>query len=196
MRLQTFTFHCFSEKKLFLRGGISNRYCHIKDSFAVGEGLIQAYLAESKIAVHPRIILHPEIQKNEKLMEKIDRIAKEMYAGRSILQKDANDGIYFIDHLGYSISVADINIPMIGIAAANNPLMYLHNRQMVGRYIFRHAESVAHKIKELEGKLELHASDAKEREKIQSVLDKFLWLKAYHNKSIEGYDYLAEYYLK
>jgi len=196
MRLQAFTFHCYSEKRLFLRGGISNKYCHVKDNFAVGEGLIQAYLAESKIAIHPRIILHPEIQKNEELMEKIDFIAKVMYRGRSILQKDDDDGIYFIDHLGYAVSVIDKKNPMIGISALKNPMQYLLSLESVDRYIARHAESVMNKIQELEEKTIYLADNPKELAKVQSVIDKFVWLKNYHNRSISGHDFLAKYSLK
>lgn len=196
MRLQAFTFHCYSEKRLFLRGGISNKYCHIKDNFAVGEGLIQAYLAESAIAIHPRIILHPEIQKNEKLMKKIEFLADAMYGGRSILQKDDNDGIYFIDHLGYAVSVTDTKIPMIGISALKNPIQYMLSRKSTEQYIARHAEAVTNKMQELEEKIKNLEAGSKEAARTQSVIDKFLWLKNYHNRSIVGHSVLAKYQLK
>lgn len=196
MRLQAFTFHCYSEKNIFLRGGISNKYCRIKDNFAVGEGLIQAYLAESKIAIHPRIILHPEVQDNEKLMQKIDFLAKAMYNGRSILKKDDEDGVYFVDHLGYAISVIDISIPMIKMSALMNPVQYMLSRTSVIQYISRHAESVEDKIHELEEKAKTLVGNSRELEKLQSVLDKFVWLKKYHNRSVDGYEFLAKYNLK
>ncbi|MCY1465631.1 hypothetical protein D9M71_838060 [compost metagenome] len=85
---------------------------------------------------------------------------------------------------------------MIGISALKNPMQYLLSLESVDRYIARHAESVMNKIQELEEKTISLADNQKELAKVQSVIDKFVWLKNYHNRSISGHDFLAKYSLK
>lgn len=192
MRLQTFIFHCFAEKGIFLRGGISNKYCHIKDSFAVGEGLIEAYLAESKLAINPRIILHPEVTQNLPIMEKINFLADRMYSGKSIIEKDI-DGLYFIDHVGYAIATIDLSIPMVAMAETKNPLQYISNKESITTYVQRHSEAINRKLNELSGSLSQAAPGSVAAEKIKSVISKFEWLRRYHNSKIEGHKFLREY---
>lgn len=192
MRLMTFIFNCFREKKLFLRGGISNKYCYIKDNFAVGEGLIEAYLAESTIAKNPRIILHPEIEKNIPLMQMINFLSNTLYGGNLLLKKDTTDNIISLDYLGYMISSIDLKIPMIAALAKNNPTEHLMHHQVANDYFLHHMESVTYKIKELSCKL-LEAQEAKDKKNISSVLEKFLWLKQYHNSKIDGNENFSKY---
>lgn len=192
IRLQTFIFNCFSQKGLFLRGGISNKYCYIQNSFAVGEGLIEAYVGESKLAVNPRIILHPEIEKNTGLMGKIEFLTDKMYSGNSIIKRDS-DGIYFLDHLGYAVSTIDLSIPMMGHAALKNPVQYALNLSSVDSYVKRHAEAITEKLQSLNAKLEKLTPDSKEAEKTISVISKFLWLKNYHNSKIKENDLFCKY---
>lgn len=192
MRLQTFIFNCFLEKGMFLRGGISNKYCYIKDNFAVGEGLIEAYLGESKYAKNPRIVLHPAVETNFELMEKIDFISKAMYGGRSIIQKDADD-LYFLDHLGYAISVTDMDIPMISASAKRDPSRYALTCKSVVDYTRRHAEAISRKFSELNEKLSHLAPESEEAKVIESVINKFIWLKNYHNSKIDKHEFLSKY---
>lgn len=196
MRLNVLVFHCFLEKGIFLRGGISNKYCYIKDNFAVGEGLIEAYLAESKYAKNPRIILHPEVEKNTKLMDKVDFIAKNMYSGKSILQKDPADGLYFLDHIGYAIARTDITIPMIANAAKQNLSAYELTCYSVNSYIHRHSEAISKKLTELYSYLESIAPESSEAKNIESVINKFIWLKDYHNSKIAGHKYFSIHAVK
>lgn len=172
MRLQTFIFHCFAEKGIFLRGGISNKYCYIKDNFAVGEGLIEAYLAESKLAINPRIILHPEVTQNSPLMEKINFLADKMYSGRSIIEKDIDD-LYFIDHIGYAIAT-------------------ISNKKSIATYIRRHSEAINRKFNEFSESLSRTIPDSDEADKIMSVIKKFEWLRNYHNTKIDNHEFLGE----
>jgi hypothetical protein len=72
----------------------------VKDSFALGEGLIEDYLAESLIAKYPRIILHPNVQENKKVIEKIEFLSNVIYGGKSLIQKDPDDGMFFLDYIG------------------------------------------------------------------------------------------------
>lgn len=184
MRLQTFIFNCFSEKGLFLRGGVSNKYCYVKDRFAVGEGLIEAYEAESSIAKVPRIVIHPAVEENSGLLEKIQFLADRMYDGKAILQRDESDGRLFIDHIGYAIATADESIPMYRKAAAANPARQALHLATVRTLVQRHAEQIETKLGELRKRIEAAGEGSKERMSLESVLAKFEWLKAYHNSKI------------
>jgi hypothetical protein len=192
MRLQTFIFNCFSEKGIFLRGGISNKYCYIKNNFAVGEGLIEAYLGESKYANNPRIVLHPALENNAELMEKIEFISKKMYSGRSLIQKDADD-LYFLDHLGYAITTIDTDIPMISALARTKPIHYASLCKSVSDYTRRHADAISRKFSDLNEKLSQLAPESEEAKVIKSVISKFIWLKNYHNSKIDKHELLSKY---
>lgn len=195
IRLQIFIYHCFREKGIFLRGGISNKYCFIKDNFAVGEGLIEAYLGESKYAKNPRIVLHPSVGINIRLMEKIEFLSKKMYGGKSIIKKDIDD-LYFLDHLGYAISTTDIEIPMIAKAAEKDPSGYLMTCKSVANYTQKHGEEITKKLKEFNEKMSLVDPESEEGKVVASVTGKFVWLKNYHNSKIEHHHALSKYKVK
>ncbi|TOH24711.1 hypothetical protein, partial [Vibrio parahaemolyticus] len=107
MRLQAFIYNCFSQKGVFLRGGVSNKYCDLKDNFAVGEGLIDSYLVESKIAKYPRIALSEDTSSNKKLMEKIRFLSKVMYNDNQLVARDPVDDVYYLDYLQYNLTMID-----------------------------------------------------------------------------------------
>ena len=192
MRLQTFIFNCFFEKGIFLRGGISNKYCYIKNNFTVGEGLIETYLAESEYAKNPRIVLHPAVETNVELMEKIEFISKKMYGCRSIIQKD-DDNLYFLDHLGYAISGTNMDIPMIFASAIRDPIGYAHICKSVDDYTRRHAEAISRKFSDLNEKLSQITPESEEARDIKSIISKFIWLKNYHNSKIDSHEFLSKY---
>ncbi|WP_425254425.1 hypothetical protein ACPJXG_12355 [Janthinobacterium sp. NFX145] len=196
IRLQALIFHCFSERGIFLRGGISNKYCLIKDNFAVGTGLIEAYAAESKIAIHPRVVLHPEIEKDKVLMSKIKILAEFMYNGRPIIQKDSLDELLFLDYIGYAISSIDVNIPMIAESAKRDPLNYLSHVSSVDIYIKKHYEAIQKKLTELKHSIEKEKDNKSSGTQLTKVLDKFLWLAEYHNKSISNSNNLKKYHIQ
>jgi hypothetical protein len=87
-RLQIYIYNCMNEKKILVRGGISNKFTLIDSQFAVGEGIIEAYQLESKKATYPRIILSEDIINNEGLMKCVNLISKAMYRIESIIEKD------------------------------------------------------------------------------------------------------------
>jgi len=186
IRLQAFLFHCFAEKGIFLRGGISNKYCYIQENFAVGEGLIEAYQAESKFAKNPRIVLHPEIVKNSKLMDKINLLSNLMYGGKSLLEKD-NDDLYFLDHIRYVLSTTDLSIPMIARSASRNPFGYISQCQTANSYLTKHADAIKKKIQEIEEEIKAATSNSQtsEIEQLRKVADKYYWLRDYHNSRIK-----------
>lgn len=193
MRLQTVIFNCFSEKAIFLRGGISTKYSYIKDNLAVGEGVIEAYLAESSLAKNPRIVFHPNVEKNEKLVEKVNLLSDVMYGGKSLIQKDPKDGLLFLDYIGYALSSADLNSAAVARAAITNPSIYLFRKFVTINYIHRHHEVLTNKIYGISGTLEKTVKGSDEYERISKVLSKFIWLKEYHNRCISGVEGMEKY---
>lgn len=196
MRLQTVIFNCFTEKGIFLRGGISSKYAYIKDNFAVGEGVIEAYLAESEIAKNPRIVMHPNIRENNKLIEKIELLSKLMYGGKSLIQSDPKDGNLFLDYIGYTISSSSLKSAAVARAALINPIGLIAQKAVTKNFIQRHSEALKRKIDEITENLERVETGSKEQEKIERVLSKFIWLKEYHNRSLAGEKELESYLIE
>ncbi|GLR65107.1 hypothetical protein [Marinospirillum insulare] len=190
MRLQAVIFNCFSQKGLFLRGGISTKYCYIKDHFAVGEGLISAYKAESSLAIHPRIVFSPEVLEDKQLKSSITKLSDIMYGGHNIIKLD-DDGVHYLDYLGYNLSQIDLNVKMISDHAKRNLPMYLYSLEQSKLFFQRHSEAIEGKLTELESrKAGLNASEI---QKLQKVIDKFIWLKNYHNSTLLNHEKFAEY---
>ena len=108
MRIFLVILYVLEKEKIFIRGGISNKFCDIKEQFAVGEGLIEAYNLESKSAIYPRILLSKEISSNSKLMVSLKMIAKKMYNSNYLVKKD-NDGFFYLDYLTFKLSQSDEN---------------------------------------------------------------------------------------
>ncbi|MEZ8493486.1 hypothetical protein AB6C81_14705 [Vibrio splendidus] len=190
MRLQTFIYACFKEKQLFLRGGVSTKYCYLVDNFAVGEGLIDAYLTESKVAVHPRIAFSDSVFSDKKLLEQVEFLGERMY-GRSILRCD-DKGIYYLDYLGYSMSCVDRDNKMVYQQALTNLPMYLLHLESTKNFIESHATAISNKLSELNNK-QSTLSTEEEKFKLQRVIDKFEWLKGYHNSVIGDFSDFTEY---
>lgn len=193
MRLQTIIFNCFTEKGIFLRGGISSKCSYIKDNFAVGEGLIEAYLAESSIAKSPRIVLHPNIEENTKLIEKIFFLSDVMYGGKSLIQRDSKDSVLFLDYMGFALASSDLNSQSVARAAVVDPVGFLAQKNVTENYVRRHYEALSAKFHELTSRLEAMEAGSESHEKISRVLSKFIWLKEYHNRSIAGIKELERY---
>jgi len=93
------------QKDLIIRGGISNKFTDIdvKNSLAVGNGLIEAYKLESKDAKFPRILLSKDISENSKIMSYFDEHSKNQKDGFSIFCKDTDD-FYYLNYLGFMLS--------------------------------------------------------------------------------------------
>lgn len=181
MRLQVIIFNCFSEKGIFLRGGISTDYCYIKDHFAVGEGLINAYKAESSIAIYPRIAFSPEVLKDKLLKKNISELSNLMYGGHDIVKLDS-DGVHHLDYLGYHLSQVDLNVVMISDLANRDLPQYLESVKITHLFFEKHAKAVKDKLVELDKKkVGLNKEQLKKHEKL---IDKFVWLKKYHNSSL------------
>lgn len=188
IRMQTFIYHCFKEKGIYLRGGISNKYCYVEDGFAVGEGLIEAYKAESSLAKYPRIILDPSVMSNKMLASGINFISKKMYSDRGILSLDT-DGVYFIDYIGYAISIVDDNLPMVAEFKKRSQDKYWMTRGSVDEFISSHGQMIAEKIAELDLKESESKISNADKVLFDNVRSKYVWLKKYHNKKIRGTDF-------
>jgi len=186
MRLQILIFHCFTEKNIFLRGGISNGFCAIKDGFVVGEGLIDAYIAESKKAKNPRIVLSERTASESKIMSSVQDIANEMYNAQSIIKKD-DDGLFFLDYLGYLFAWADENIPMVRANKAKNPQGFNAQLELAMSYVSKHANIVRRSYSEIADKISnLNPDNSEELKTLNEILKKYEWLKNYHNNSVRG----------
>ncbi|MCJ1819612.1 hypothetical protein [Klebsiella quasipneumoniae] len=182
MRLQTFIFNCFSEKGVFLRGGISNKYCYIKDSFAVGEGLIEAYKIESTIAIYPRIAFSEDIIANIKLMDKIKFLSNEMYNGNQLVSVDSNDGVYFLDYIGFQLATVDTGSKRVQNMILNNRKWFDEHLKVVEDYVKKHSSEIELKLKEL--KYKRSTIPGADKHGIDRIIEKFEWLRSYHNSKV------------
>ena len=182
MRLQTFIFNCFSKKGVFLRGGISNKYCYIKDSFAVGEGLIEAYKAESTVAIYPRIALADDVVANKKLMGKIKFLSNEMFNGNQLIAVDPNDNVHFLDYICFQLASVDTGSKRLQEMILSNRNWFNEHLKVVETYIEKHSFEVGLKLKDL--KTKRLSSTASEQHKIDRVIEKFEWLRSYHNDRV------------
>lgn len=193
MRLQTVIFNCFSQQGVFLRGGISTKYCYIKDQFAVGEGLISAYKAESKLAIYPRIAFSPEVLEDKQLKKSIEKLSELMYGGNSIIKRNT-DNIYYLDYLGYNLSTVDLNINMISEAAKQNYTQHLYNVEHMKFFFAKHASAIKSKLSELNARKSILSGD--KLAKIEKLIEKFVWLKEYHNSSVSKHENYSIYTIK
>lgn len=180
MRLQNFIFNCFSKKGVFLRGGISNKYCYIKDAFVVGEGLIDAYKIESMKAIYPRIAFSPEVISNSKLMEKIIFLSNEMYNGNQLISTDHD--ISFLDYLGFHLATIDMTDKKILSMAINYKHFFEQHFKTVELYVEKHSLGITEKLRDLKSRRSSLPDD--EGDRIERVIEKFEWLKKYHNDKI------------
>lgn len=177
MRLQSFIFNCLkSENKLLIRGGISDKYCKIVENFAVGEGVIEAYKLESKVANFPRIVISESIIQNEKLMEKQKLISKLIYKIDSFITNDENDNISYLDYLKYHIGTT------------KHPGMNILGTSAI-QYLFfdTHKKVIEEKISNITEDIK-NCENPKIKKKLEGVLLKFNWLKNYHNNTLKDFD--------
>lgn len=182
MRLQTFIFNCFSEKGVFLRGGISNKYCYIKDAFAVGEGLIEAYKIESTVAIYPRIAFSADIVANKKLMRQVEFLSNEMYNGNQLISVNPDDNVYFLDYIGFQLATIDTGSKRVQDIILKNRKWFDEHFKVVETYIRKHSYEIELKLKELKSKrLTIPENDQRG---IDRVIEKFEWLRSYHNDKV------------
>jgi hypothetical protein len=180
-RIITLLANLLSSHKILLRGGVSTKYSYIKNEFVVGEGLMEAYKLESNFAITPRIILSKELTDNSQFMEGLKLTSNNMYGGKRLIKR-ADDGYFYIDYIGYSLSVetqskvmekvAIQNLGAVGYQyqqkqhiETNNTLLRLHKEAIEDMYRFL-------QLKE-------------DSEHYSHILEKYTWIKNYHNNHIK-----------
>lgn len=175
-RLQIYMYNCMNEKKILVRGGISGKFSLIDDQFAVGEGIIEAYLLESKKAIYPRIVISKEIATNQKLMTALKFVSQKLYKIDNIIEMDEM-GIYYLDYLRYNIRHA--------LQGGFN----IQNLQTYDAFFMLHKETIEHHYStSLTAIDKLKVADPIDDDaikKMQEVLDKYIWLKGYHNTKMK-----------
>jgi hypothetical protein len=81
------------DQQLFSRGGLTVGWVHLHDGFVFGPALAEAYRLESRVAVHPRIVVGPKAA---------EALARDARGGGSAaahrLRRD-RDGLAFVDYL-------------------------------------------------------------------------------------------------
>lgn len=187
-RLRLLIYKCALEKKIFLRGGISNDYSYIKGNFAVGKGVGSAYKAETQ-AKYPRVILAEDVVKNEKLMKSIDLLSDMMYSVSFI--KDDGDGVKYLDFNTFGRITLDAKSgnPYVIRNAINNPENYAETINSEGGMLRAYKEAIEFQIKKA---LVLKDSTLSEEQRLyKSLKEKYLWLSNYHNNSCEEFSKLS-----
>ena len=170
-RLRTYIFNCLYKNKILVRGGISNKYCMIRDNYAVGEGVIDAYYNESSRAIFPRIVISENIIKNTQLIKHFNLISKMIYSTESFLKVD-DTGTYYLDYLKYYVRTV-----MTTMAGDLKTLTDVNSLFVLQKNI------IEEKLKNLD--LQIEKVDESEKLKsLNKIKSKILWLKDYHNESI------------
>lgn len=171
-RLQAYIFNCLKEHSILVRGGISNKYCLIRDNYAVGDGVIDAYLNESKRAIHPRIVLSENITNNTKFMEAFSFISNNIYNRDTFLKVD-DDKVYYLDYLKFNIRI--VFTTMIG---------NLQALKTVNGFLLMHKNVITEKLINLDKEISIE-NDPKKLEELNKIKSKIVWLKDYHNESMK-----------
>jgi len=183
-RLRLLMYKCAHERKIFLRGGISNDYSYIHGNFAVGKGVGSAYIAETQ-AKYPRVILAEDVASNTKLMDAIDSLSKRMY--NVSLIKD--DGKKYLDFncFGRITLDAKSNNDVVIKKATSNPNDYKKNILHELGVLKGYKDAIEFQIRKA---LVLKDSMVPDDIKLyDSLKEKYIWLSKYHNEScISFYD--------
>ena len=171
-RLQTYIYNCLKEHNILVRGGISNKYCLIRNNYAVGEGLLDAYINESIRAIYPRIVLSKTITDNQSFINSFNYISKEIYRKDTFLKEDG-DGIYYLDYLKYNIRL--VYTSMLGNFDA---------LKTISDYLTIHQQTISKKLEEVD-KTIYEEINPEKLEKLKNIKTKIVWLKDYHNECIK-----------
>ncbi len=185
MRIFNLMFFALAKEKIFIRGGISSKYCNIKNEFAVGEGLIEAYRLESETAIYPRILLSKEITDNSKIMESLKWISKKMYNSNYLIKKD-EDGFFYLDYLKYRISQSDTSSQSIQQNGLKDMRKFLQGVKEVSSYLLFHKTIIEENLIKFKEKINT-SKDKETKEKYQEILKKYEWSKNYHNQVLETF---------
>ena len=185
MRIFNLIFFALAKEKLFIRGGISNKFCNIQNEFVVGEGLIEAYNLESKKAIYPRILLSKEITNNTKIMDSLKFISKKMYTSNYLIKKDF-DNYFYLDYLKFKISQSDPKSLSFKIPNLRNSKQDMQGLQETISYINFHKQIIEENILRYTEKVN-NENNHEKKEKYINILKKYEWSKKYHNMTLEHF---------
>lgn len=181
-RLRLLIFKCASEKKIFLRGGVSNNYSYISGNFAVGSGVGSAYIAEMQ-AKYPRVILAEDVVENIELMDVIHKLSNLMY-GVSLIKDDGKKYLDFNCFGRITLDARSNNRYVIN-SATTNPEKYKESIRYEGGVLRVYKEAIEFQINKM--LLLKNSENLKEQELYQSLKEKYLWLSNYHNNSCDEF---------
>lgn len=175
------------EKELTIRGGISKKFTDIdtESSLAVGQGLIEAYKLESKDATVPRILLSQDISDDKKLMSYFEKHSKMYGENFSIFSKDT-DNFYYLNYLGFMLAI---------LRRSENPNNKRNSfPKEIAEFISKNnidlnGETKNRTIKTLENFKKVIQKNLKEQSSNDNpdIYNKYVWLKKYHNSTIEDF---------
>ena len=180
-RLQSFIFNCAKSKNILLRGGVSNKYCHIHNNFAVGKGLIDAYNYESKFANYPRIALSKNISDNVQLIESMNTIVKFIYNKDTFLKVD-NDNIYYLDFIKFNIALSE---------KANT--VFPLGKKSLDIVLTGYKNCLENKLSEMMERL-CNATTEEDKKRVIKVKSKIDWAVSYYNESVKELN--PQYHIK
>lgn len=93
-----------------IRGGMSLDDIFADGTYFFGRAMNSAYGLESKVALYPRIVIEPKIfdrlELDVALRDFSNSVAQELLEVKSLLEFDEQQGLYYVDYLGYSPLVA------------------------------------------------------------------------------------------
>lgn len=187
IRIQALIYVCMKEKGIFLRGGISNEFSKIHQNFILGNGVIRAYLAESKLANYPVVALDPLILKDANLKRELKFLQSTMYGKHSFIT-EREDGVYYIDYLNCINAMVDANQPGVGRWAKEDPVAFAKNWLACKNFYLEHKAAILEQLRKAEC---LSGADSEK----QKILNKYEWLLCYHNNRVKSFEYDCREYL-
>lgn len=184
MRLGLLMHRCLLDKKITFRGGISTQYCDINESFAVGAGLSAANEAEGK-AVYARLALADDVVRNTALMAWIRKLFRMMYGDSEFLVEE--DGVTYVNALDFMLAGGDMSTPAVSnaIRLPEGRIAIMATRQKNEVFLNAQKALVIEMIREFYAAYRKDYADENCRKGNRRVLEKYFWLRRYHNAAVE-----------
>ncbi|MGG5288685.1 hypothetical protein [Pseudomonas shirazensis] len=184
MRLGALMHRCLLDKKITFRGGISTQYCDINESFAVGAGLSAANEAEGK-AVYARLALADDVVRNTALMAWIRKLFRGMYGDSEFLVEE--DGVTYVNALDFMLAGGDMSTPAVSnaIRLQEGRIAVMATRQKNEVFLNAQKALVVEMIRDFYAAYRKNYADEDCRKGNRRVLEKYFWLRRYHNAAVE-----------
>lgn len=190
MRLGALMHKCLVEKEITFRGGISTEYCDISENFAVGAGLSSAAEAEGR-ATYARLALAEDVVRNAKLVKQIRALFKLMYGDSEFLVKEA--GVTYVNTLDLMLAAGDMRSPSVARAISTQPgrNAVIGAREQIEVFLKAQKALVIRSIREMYAAYRNDYADADRRKSYRRVLQKYFWLRRYHNAAAKKRQFQA-----